>query len=390
MRKASLDLSQSFSLPPPTQSHSFPRSRRHAKMSIPPNLNIGELTIPLFVGTVLNWALLGVLLVQVYLYFTAFPTDQRINRIVVLFAIIADGLQTFGDTRNTIRSFGTDWGNLAALDEVGLAWFSVPILGTSIACVGQLFFAWRIYIISNGAWYVPAVLVMLVVFEFGAGLWTGILIAKANHFSRLTFEALKPPVAWLSATAAADLIIVAATVYYLLRARQPGFRGATYVAVNRIIRVTIETGIPCAVFALIDLALFVAFNGNNIHLGTCIWLSKVYSNSILAILNSRMSITHGNRAFEGSVNNISEMAFSNGNTRSSIPPRVTLQLDVSRGTGTTSASISEYSPESRRTYSFKPPAATYETASDVAFPLHALGRHSAAELSQRESQYSAV
>lgn len=41
-----------------------------------------------------------------------------------------------------------------------------------------------------------------------------------------------------------------------------------------------------------DLALFVRYGGNNFHLGVCIWLSKLYSNSILAILNSRARIVH--------------------------------------------------------------------------------------------------
>ncbi|KAJ7063659.1 hypothetical protein C8F01DRAFT_1133841 [Mycena amicta] len=289
-------------------------------------MDVGKLTIPLFVGTILNWALLGSLFVQVCLYFLAFPKDQRFNKFVVIFAIILETLQTFGDTRNTIRSFGADWGNLNALDEVGWAWFSVPVLGSLIACIGQVFFAWRIHVIGNGTFFIPLLIGILALFELGAGIWTGILISRAGRFSRLSYDAMKPPVAWLSATAAVDIIIVAATVYYLLKARQPGFRGATYAAVNRIIKVTVETGIPCAIFAIIDLALFVKFNGNNYHLGTCIWLSKVYSNSILAILNSRMSIGHNSGSFEASVN-ISDMHFES--RHSAVQPRVTLRLEGS-------------------------------------------------------------
>lgn len=63
---------------------------------------------------------------------------------------------------------------MAALDDVGWAWFSVPVMGSisqrslfslgggpdasSVACVGQLFFARRIYIIGHNA-YVPALVV---------------------------------------------------------------------------------------------------------------------------------------------------------------------------------------------------------------------------------------
>ncbi|KAJ7221562.1 hypothetical protein GGX14DRAFT_514511 [Mycena pura] len=303
-------------------------------------MDIGQLTIPLFVGTLLNWSLLGVLIVQVYLYFLAFPKDQRANKLVVVFVIIAETLQTFGDTRNTIRTFGAGWGNPAMLDEVGWAWFSVPVLGSTIGCVGQMFFAWRIYVIGGGTLVIPIVIGTITLFQWGAGIWTGVQISNAGRFSLLTFKSMKPPVAWLSATALADLIIVAGTVYYLLRARQPGFRGATHAAVNRIIKVTIETGIPCAVFAIIDLALFVKYNGNNYHLGTCIWISKVYSNSIMAILNSRMQIGH-DAIFQASVN-MSDMVFQSRVAGGAATSHVTVQLATSQ------ESVSDHDDDSSR------------------------------------------
>ncbi|KAJ7058685.1 hypothetical protein C8F01DRAFT_280966, partial [Mycena amicta] len=284
------------------------------------NFNVGELTIPLFVGTVMNWALLGTLVVQTYIYYLAFPTDRLPNKLIVAFVVLAELLQTLGDSRDTVRTFGANWGNFASLDKVGWAWFSVPILGSTIGCVGQLFFAWRIHIIAaRKAWAVPIIIALITVFQFGAGIWTGVQIIQAKHFSALTFERMKAPVAWLSATALADLLIVAATIYYLLKARQPGFSGATNAAVSRIITVTIETGIPCAIFALIDLALFVKYNGNNFHLGTCIWLSKVYSNSILVILNSRANIGHAS---------LSEVTLSTGSRQTRAPGAI--------NTGTTS------------------------------------------------------
>ncbi|KAJ7150795.1 hypothetical protein C8R46DRAFT_1008285 [Mycena filopes] len=260
--------------------------------NIPPQLDVGQLTIPLFIGTIINWALLGVLAVQVYIYLAAFPKDRSINKLVVAFIAVAEILQTAGDSRNTIETFGSRWGDINSLDEVLWAWFSVPILGSTIASVGQLFFAWRISIISGGTWIMPAVIAVITVFQMGAGIWTGVDIILAKRFSQLTFDQLRPPIAWLSATAACDLIIVAATLYYIMKSRQPGLHQVTKTSVSRIIKVSVETGVLCAVFALVDLYLFVKYDGNNYHLASCIWLSKVYSNSILVILNSRAYIGH--------------------------------------------------------------------------------------------------
>ncbi|KAJ6537804.1 hypothetical protein B0H19DRAFT_1180941, partial [Mycena capillaripes] len=254
--------------------------------------NVGKLTIPLFVGTVLNWCLLGALAVQVYLYFLAFPKDRRINKYLVAFIFLAELLQTLGDSRNTIESFGEGFGDVQGLDKVHWAWFSVPVLGSAIGCVGQLFFAWRISIIGETL-YIPALITAITIFQFGAGIWTGVDIARAGKFSLLEFETFKPPVAWLSATAVCDLIIVVATVFFIKRAQQTDFSTSTDIAISRIIKVSVETGLLCALFALLDLGLYVAFDGNNYHLAVCIWFSKVYSNSIMVILNSRAYIGHG-------------------------------------------------------------------------------------------------
>ncbi|KAJ7118906.1 hypothetical protein C8R44DRAFT_878439 [Mycena epipterygia] len=258
---------------------------------------IGQLTIPLFIGTVLNWALLGALVVQAcklphYIYFLAFPNDRPFSKILVVSILVAELLQTLGDSRDTIRVFGAGWGNPEILDEVGWAWFSVPVLGSIIACAGQIFFAWRIYIIGNNSVYIPIVIAIVTAVQLGAGVWTGVDISRAREFSVLQFHLLSPPIVWLAGTALADLIIVSATLFYLVKARQPGFRTSTYALLSRIIKVIVETGLLCAVFALVNLYLYLAYKGNNYHLAVCIWLSKVYSNSIILILNSRAHIGH--------------------------------------------------------------------------------------------------
>ncbi|KAJ7648905.1 hypothetical protein B0H17DRAFT_1215443 [Mycena rosella] len=56
--------------------------------------------------------------------------------------------------------------------------------------------------------------------------------------------------------------------------------------------VTVETGLLCALFAIFNLYLFITYQGTNDHMALYIELSKVYSNSILLIFNSRAHIGH--------------------------------------------------------------------------------------------------
>ncbi|KAJ7689858.1 hypothetical protein B0H17DRAFT_1180111 [Mycena rosella] len=252
---------------------------------------VEKLTLPVFMGTLLNWALFGVLVVQVWIYYTAFPRDRTLTKILVAVVLLIEILGTLGNTRDTIRIFGAGWGDIAVLDDVGWAWFSVPIIGSISAAIGQSFFAWRIYIIGNGNLYIPVAIIAITLCQLGAGIWTGVEICLAERFSELQFTNVTATALWLASTSACDLIIVSSTVFYLRRASKPEFK-KTKAVLSRIIMVTVETGLLCALFAIFDLYLFATYKGANYHLALCIELSKIYSNSILLIFNSRAHIGH--------------------------------------------------------------------------------------------------
>lgn len=86
---------------------------------------------------------------------------------------------------------------------------------------------------------------------------------------------------WLGGTALCDVILAGSMIYYLHKS-QTGFR-ATTTLLSKFIRITVETGLTCATFAILDLALFLAFENNNYHLAPSIALSKIYANSLLVV-----------------------------------------------------------------------------------------------------------
>ncbi|KAJ7221609.1 hypothetical protein GGX14DRAFT_430425, partial [Mycena pura] len=242
-------------------------------------------TLPVFIGTILNWLLFGVLLVQVYIYFIAFPKDRTWWKAGVVAILVLELIETLSNARDMVRTFGSGWGDMEVLDDVGWAWFSVPVMGSVVAFVGQMFFAYRIYKIARSK-YVPVLVLILSVVQLGAGIWTGVNICIARKFSLLQSHNVVATAFWLAGTSLCDLVIVFSTVYYINKALEPGFRRVR-PDISRIIMLTVETGALCALFAIVDLYLFVSHKGTNYHLALCIELSKIYSNSILLVqLNS--------------------------------------------------------------------------------------------------------
>ncbi|KAJ7108231.1 hypothetical protein C8R44DRAFT_938253 [Mycena epipterygia] len=215
------------------------------------------------------------------IYFLAFPRDRPFSKILVVCVLVLEILGTLSNIRDTIRIFGAGWGDVAVLDEVGWAWFSVPIIGSINAAIGQSFFAWRIYIIGQNK-YIPALVIAITLVQLGAGVWSGINICLAKKFSQLQYDNVKSTATWLAATSSCDLIIVLSTVFLITKLRKSDFK-RTITMLTRIIKITVETGLLCALFAIADLYLFATYKGTNYHLALCTELSKVYSNSMLLV-----------------------------------------------------------------------------------------------------------
>ncbi|KAJ7770306.1 hypothetical protein DFH07DRAFT_954128 [Mycena maculata] len=88
-------------------------------------MSVAPLTLPMFIGTVVNWALFGTLLVQTYIYFGVFPKDPRLSKLVVVAVLVLEVVETMANSRDVICIFGAGWGNMYV---VGLVAFQISAL----------------------------------------------------------------------------------------------------------------------------------------------------------------------------------------------------------------------------------------------------------------------
>ncbi|ESK86404.1 hypothetical protein Moror_4955 [Moniliophthora roreri MCA 2997] len=263
---------------------------------IPPD--IVRLTGPIFLGNLLNWALFGALSVQVYLYYLAFPKDLPLPKIIVSVVFALEFLQTVLSTRDAFLYFGYGWGNMNILNEVGLFWFSIPIVTGIVSCIVQLFFAWRIWIISCQR-YVPIIIGLLSVCQVAAGVWTGVQSKIIQFWSDVQVKNGTPPSVWLVSSTTCDVFITI-TMFYCLSTSRTGFRSTNAILV-KFIRLTVETGLITSTLTVVDLALFLSIKDTNYYLALSIMLSKLYSNSLLVLLNARICILNGREIGQTSV-----------------------------------------------------------------------------------------
>ncbi|KAI0748587.1 hypothetical protein C8Q80DRAFT_1172658 [Daedaleopsis nitida] len=186
-------------------------------------------------------------------------------------------------THDAYKVLGAGWGDAEALDKPHWLWFDTPLMTGIVSAIVQCYFSWRIYILSTSA--ILSGIICLIAFAQGcAAIATGIMSRLVNDNAHLQEKTLTSSVVWLVGSALCDILIALCMLYFLSRGK-----GGTVPAVllSRLIHLTVETGILTASVACLDLILFVAVKHSNLHMTPALILTKVYTNTLLMLINNR-------------------------------------------------------------------------------------------------------
>lgn len=170
-----------------------------------------------------------------------------------------------------------------------------PILCGIISALVQLFYAMRIWALKRTA--APRVLAGLIGMLALTQSLTAIVACSLlqTDLSQEHLIRLRPLFSmWLSGSFANDILIAASMIWILQTAKSPttAYISDTNSLLNRLILNTIRTGTITVLGAGVSLALFVQFTDRNYYFAITYILGKLYSNSFMATLNSRVPRTH--------------------------------------------------------------------------------------------------
>ncbi|TDL22928.1 hypothetical protein BD410DRAFT_787743 [Rickenella mellea] len=228
--------------------------------------------------------LYGALTLQTYVYYQHYPTDRPTMKSLIAVLWI---MNTFHMVlliltlyHYLIRSFGNYEALAVSTWELRIHVFT----NCFIAFLVQLFFACRVWRVSEGNRVVTGSIIFFACSALGFGSTTTI-----KSFSLLRFTQL-PEIEWivgmsLGSTAVCDILITMGLCYLLNRSRTHFKR--TDSIINTLIAYSLCTGLLTTLFALVNLATFMAMPTNMIHLTIGFFLGKLYTNSLLATLNMR-------------------------------------------------------------------------------------------------------
>ncbi|KAJ7137228.1 hypothetical protein C8R46DRAFT_612965 [Mycena filopes] len=238
---------------------------------------------PMLAGVVLNMILYGVMFVQMLTYYRRYTKDSRWIRYFMLYLF-------FVETVNLFVEFGIVYEPLIIRNGQASAIIRAPtllpgdsVLISIVSAPVQLFTTWRISVITS-SYIVPAFIALLSLGSFTSGILVSVMVAmnpEFRGFGNFTTEII----VWLSLSAACD-IVIAVAMTHALSTRKTGF-SLVDGQINRIIRLSVESGAITAMTALLDVMLFLVFPRTSLNFLVDFPLSALYTCTMLAMLNSR-------------------------------------------------------------------------------------------------------
>ncbi|KAF7358002.1 hypothetical protein MVEN_00847200 [Mycena venus] len=233
---------------------------------------------PMLIGVVLNMILYGAMFTQMVRYYQLYTHDSMWIRYFMLYLLLVETAGLIVEAGIIYEPLITQFGKEVAItispkllpgDSIlivscSLTFFTPPNkrLHPCHQCIVsapiQLFTAWRISVITQSL-ILPGIIALLSLGSFGAGIAVSAIVStnpEFQNFAHFTSEVTL----WLVLSAVCD-IVIAVGMTHALYTRKTGF-SAVDGQINRIIRLTVETGALTAITALVDLMLFPCLSEN--------------------------------------------------------------------------------------------------------------------------------
>ncbi|KAK7050754.1 hypothetical protein R3P38DRAFT_3608857 [Favolaschia claudopus] len=262
------------------------------------------------IGLILSSVLYGITCLQVYLYFTkSCSRDRIILKAFVMGLFLLDTFHLSLVSHSMYSVVVTNFGDYVQLGIIPWSLLLQTAFGSFLSANVRLFYAWRIYIISNKFLLLPSVIVSRSltyncsepdinpkgICSIPAFIFSVLYTQKGFEikFFTLADRLFVRSALGLGFGAAADLLIAGTMIYYLSK-NKTGFQ-KTNKAINMLVTYSLSTGALACVFALGDV-IAVQFNSlseaaaapaNLDQVPFFFILIRLHALSFMSILNSR-------------------------------------------------------------------------------------------------------
>ncbi|KAI0700466.1 hypothetical protein BC835DRAFT_421667 [Cytidiella melzeri] len=273
------------------------------------------------IGGTASVGLLGVTTLQTWFYYYTYPEDNLATKLLVAVVWIIEFVRSSFLVHAAYHYLVLNWGNPAALSVIVWSVSSLPLTTNLGELFGHLYFAWRIWMLSQMLamrWALTSLVVILAVWNFGMGLATYIISLQSASVDAFVSGAQKvlSPFA-LSTAISTDVAIMASLIFLLNRGRSRTVFAKTDRLINTLTFYAIQAGMITVLADVVIIVLNQYIDRIGLYyLGIYSVVGNLYANSLLASLNARASLRTKDNGPITTTNNSSWHAASPPNTRS--------------------------------------------------------------------------
>ncbi|KAI0325100.1 hypothetical protein GY45DRAFT_1438640 [Cubamyces sp. BRFM 1775] len=278
----------------------FDSGLHHARLDEPKPINMTPLPVQipslqdtygaLFIGMCFCILLYGLTLHQTYLYFRFFHRDQSFLKVVVFAILIVETLHTIMITHICYDHLVINYFNpLGLLSDTWSLRLLAPISVVAMTlCQG--FYTRRVYLIERRYRPLVALAIALLVAEFGFMVALTVQAFKGQNVEDLG------NLTWLVSAiyglaVSIDSIVTGVLIAALLRSKT-GFK-RTDSLIQTLVVYTINTGLSLSIAGILCFVFALVMPETMIYVAIGVVTTKLYANSVLAVLNARRSLSEG-------------------------------------------------------------------------------------------------
>jgi len=244
----------------------------------------------MLIGCYFAVSLYGLISHQIYRYYRMYPEDSPLLKAIVgtlwvldtLHSILVMHICYFYLVQNyfdPLRLLEGTWSLRISISLTGL-----------ITLIAHGFFSRRIYIFSGNIW-TPVAIMVISLIRFGFNLASTVMSYKNPTFDGFAHFIWIICIT-LGLAIISDVIITVSLCWYLQKSRT-GFEKTDSI-IDKLLLYSINTGLLTIVFNSAVLICASVMKKNLIFVGLYFIISKLYTNSLLAVLNSRLGLMRDN------------------------------------------------------------------------------------------------
>ncbi|KAJ7433296.1 hypothetical protein B0H11DRAFT_1387602 [Mycena galericulata] len=250
-----------------------------------------------FIAYTLDIALWGVAMVSVLQYFRKYTRkDSLVTRstvaLLAIFTTVHSVFLAMQNYKELVLLFGNFEGQNVIVYEANVMICAAFL----VAFTAQMFYASRIWILSNKDWRYVAPVILLAVLQLSAGIAQTVQVAKAHLNSRLESTVVTATTQG-AATLACDVTITTILSRILGKSRT-GVRRTDSV-LDKMIIYAINRGAMTSLLALLQFVFFIAMPGTFMFTIFILPSSHVYVISVCSMLTSRETLLAELRSRDG-------------------------------------------------------------------------------------------